>query len=91
MNKLKRVLSLSLAAVSIASLASCRDMKDKYGNEGEKNATLELIVNEGATTTIEFAYLAAGFGEDPYIAVANAYMKKNPDVQIATYSNLHHG
>ena len=87
MNKLKKVLSLSLAAVSVASLASCNQLKDKYGNEGQTNATLELIINENATTTIEFAYLAAGFGEDPYIAVANAYMKKHPEVQITTYSN----
>ena len=87
MNKFKKALSLSLAAISVASFAACNGLKDKYGNEGETNATLELIINENATTTIEFAYLAAGFGEDPYIAVANAYMKKHPDVQITTYSN----
>lgn len=88
MMKMKQVVAASLAAVSALSLASCGgDMKDKYGNEGDANATLELIINENATKTIEFGYLAAGFGEDPYIAVANAYMKKNPDVQIMTYSN----
>ena len=87
MNKLKKALALTLATVSAASFSSCFGMKDKYGNEGDANATLELIVNENATKTIEFAYLAAGFGEDPYIAIANAYMKKHPDVQITTYSN----
>ena len=87
MNKLTKAFALSMASISVLSLAACGGLKDKYGNEGETNATLELIYNEGATTTIEFAYLAAGFGEDPYIAVAHAYMKKHPDVQISTYSN----
>ena len=87
MNKIKKFLALSMAGVSVLSMAACGDLKDKYGNEGETNATLELIINENATKTVEFAYLAAGFGEDPYIAVANAYMKKHPDVQITTYSN----
>lgn len=87
MNKMKRFLAVSMAGVSVLSMAACGDLKDKYGNEGKTNATIELIINENATKTVEFAYLAAGFGEDPYIAVANAYMKKHPDVQITTYSN----
>ena len=89
MNKLKKALALSLATISAASFAACDfgSLQSQYGGEGDANATLELIINENATKTIEFAYLAAGFGEDPYIAVANAYMKKNPDVQITTYSN----
>lgn len=86
MNKFKKALAVSLAGVSVLSLAAC-NMEDKYGNDGQANATLELIINENATQTIEFAYLAAGFGEDPYIAVANAYMKKHPEVQITTYSS----
>ena len=89
MNKFKKALALTLAGASVLSMAACNmgDLESQYGGEGEANATLELIVNEGATKSIEFGYLAAGFGEDPYIAVANAYMKKHPDVQIYTYSN----
>ena len=89
MNRFKKALALSLATISVASFAACDfgSLQSQYGGEGDANATLELIINENATTTIEFAYLAAGFGEDPYIAVANAYMKKNPNVQITTYSN----
>ena len=87
MNKLKKVLAVTLATLSAASFASCDMLKNQYGNEGETNATLELITNPNATKTIEFSYLAAGFGEDPYIAVANAYMRKHPDVQITTYSD----
>ncbi len=87
MNKLTKALALSMAGVSVVSLAACNGLKDKYGDDGQANATLELIINENATKSIEFGYLAAGFGEDPYIAIANAYMRKNPDVQINTYSN----
>ncbi len=87
MKKTAKILALSLVGVSVFSLASCGDLKDKYGNEGETTRTIELIINENATTTVTFAYLAAGFGEDPYYAVANAYMEKHPDVQIQPYSN----
>ena len=33
MNKIKKVLSLSLAAISVASFAACGGLKDKYGND----------------------------------------------------------
>ena len=87
MKKLAKIMALSLAGISVFSMASCADLKDKYGNDGKTTNTIELIINENATTTVIFSYLAAGFGEDPYYAVANAYMEKHPDVQIQPYSN----
>ena len=83
MKKLAKIFSLVMATMMLLPVAACGGgNKDKEENEG-----LKLKVNANATKEITFEYLKAGFGNDPYIAVANAYMERHPDVQVNTFAN----
>ena len=93
MKKITKMLCFSMAAATMAcSMAGCFGGGTSGGQSGNPNADLDgsltLTVNEGATKSIVFEYLDAGFGDDPYIAVANAYMAKNKDVQVYLLPNV---
>lgn len=92
MNKITKLLSFSMAAATmVCSMAGCfgGGGSSASGNvNADLDGSLTLTVNEGATKSVVFEYLDAGFGDDPYIAVANAYMAKNKDVQIYLLPNV---
>lgn len=92
MKKFAKVICFSLVAATMtASMAACGGGKTSDSNPGGMlgdDATLTLTENKNATETVVFEYLDAGFGDDPYIAVANGYMAKNPNVQIQLFPNV---
>ena len=93
MKKTAKLLNVLMATTMVFSMAACGGGTGNGGGTGSGGNTsntgdeLKLITNANATKTITFEYLKAGFGNDPYIAVANAYMERHPDVQINTFAN----
>ncbi len=80
MNKKTRIAGLLLAVVCAFGFVGCGG-----GNGGtEKN---KLTLKKTGGREVVFEYLNGGFGDDPYIAVANAFMDKHPDVQISLLPN----
>ena len=84
MKKFSKALSLTLATMLSLSMVACGggNSNDLTGGDG-----LVLKEQANATKQVVFEYLQAGFGNNPYIAVANAYMEKNPDVQVVLVPN----
>ena len=80
MKKLSKVLALGMAAVATMGLFACGS---DSGNKG--GSSLTLMQTGGREVLFEF--LNAGYGKDPYIAVANGFMEKHPDVQIVLVPN----
>lgn len=82
MKKISKVLCLAMVATTALSTTACGGSGGGLlgGEEG-----LELIQTGGREVVFEF--LDAGFGKNPYIAVANGYMERHPDVQIVLYAN----
>ena len=87
MKKLTKILSVAMASAMMLSMTACGGGGSTGSGGGGSSSGLKLKVNENATKEIVFEYLLAGFGNDPYYAVANAYMERNPDVQIMPYGN----
>lgn len=82
MKTLNKILSLSCAALVALSATACGvDLP----SSGDGEESLELMKTGGRE--VIFEYLDAGFGNNPYIAVANGFMKRHPDVQIRTLAN----
>lgn len=94
MKKFTKALCFSLVAATVGvSMTGCgggggKTSSDAPGGMIGEDATLTLTINENATEEVVFEYLDAGFGDDPYIAIANGYMAKNPNVQIVLYPNV---
>ncbi len=89
MKKTSKILSLVMASILSLSFVACGggDNSGMGDGGGDERDELVLKTNEGATKKVSFEYLQAGFGNDPYIAVANGYMERNPDVQIELIPN----
>ena len=75
MKKLSKVLCLAMVASFAATATAC-------GGGGTSSADPNDTRRE-----VVFEYLDAGFGDEPYVAVADAYMAQNPDVKITLYPN----
>lgn len=86
MKKIAKVTSIALASMMLLSMGACGGSSGG-DDSGSSASGLKLKINANATKEITFEYLKAGFGDDPYIAVANAFMERNPDVQVRTYAN----
>ncbi len=80
MKKSTKIVSLMLSAVCCFGFFGCGE---KDGNKDDGG--LKLITTGGRE--VLFEYLDAGFGDNPYIAVANAFMEKHSDVQIKLVPN----
>lgn len=82
MRKFSKALCLTMVATTALSMTACGG----GGTLGGGGDELVLIQNKGGREVV-FEYLEAGFGNNPYIAVANGFMEKHPDVQITLYPN----
>lgn len=82
MKKLSKALCLTMVATMALSTAACGGGGGLLGGGDDE---LELIQTGGREVVFEF--LEAGFGKNPYIAIANGYMERHPDVQIVLYPN----
>lgn len=84
MKKIAKILSVVMASTMMLSMTACGGSSSSGSTQ---TGSIQLKINENATKEIVFEYLLAGFGNDPYYAIANAYMERNPDVQIRPYGN----
>lgn len=71
MKNITKIVSLGLASVSLLSLAACG------GGTTKQRGDREII----------FEYLDAGFGDEPYVAVAEAFMAKYPEITVTLCPN----
>ncbi len=83
MKKFSKIFSVAMASALALSATACGvvDPDNLYGNSGD----LTLKVTGGREVVFEF--LNAGFGQNPYIAIANGFMERHPDVQITLLAN----
>ena len=79
MKKLSKVLSATLATSFVFAGVAC-------GIDTNNSRTTLTLIETGGEPIL-FEYLDAGFGSDPYIAVANAFMEEHPEYQIVTIPN----
>ena len=79
MKRFGKAVCLAMVAATALSTTACG------GGAGGGEDELELIITGGREVVFEF--LDAGFGRNPYIAIANGYMERHPDVQILLQAN----
>ncbi len=84
MKNITKILSLAMAGALTFAAVGCGGGNNSGGGSGSGSG-LTLTVTGGRE--VVFEYLKAGYGDDPYIAIANGFMAKHPDVQITLLAN----